>query len=153
MNFFIKLLLKAGVTLGVLFIAYRFLLPGMGGFQMPGMPEKASKGLGELGEPLVEKDVTVYQWKDKDGVTHFGGTPPTGQGTYEKKEIRANTNVMQALKSPEEEEEEETSSQKVTRVGNPYSVEGVKKLFDNAKGVEDQMHERKAATDELLNNL
>lgn len=152
MKFFVKLLLKAGVTLGVLFIAYRFLLPGMGGFQMPGFPEKGVKGMGEIGEPLVEKDITVYQWKDKDGVTHFGGTPPTGQGTYEKKEILANTNVMQALTS-QEEEEEETSSQKVTRVGSPYSADGVKKLMDDAKGLQDQMNERKTATDELLNNL
>lgn len=152
MKFFVKLLLKAGVTLGVLFIAYRFLLPGMGGFQMPGIPEKSAKGLGELGEPLVKQDVTVYQWKDKDGVTHFGGTPPTGHGTYEKKEIRANTNVMQALKI-QEEEEEETSSQKVTTVGSPYSADGVKKLLDDAQGIQDQMNERKAATDELLNNL
>lgn len=152
MKFFVKLLLKAGVTLGVLFIAYRFLLPGMDGFQMTVTPDKSIKGLGELGEPLVEKDITVYQWKDKDGVTHFGGTPPTGQGTYEKKELRANTNVMQALKI-QEEEEEETSSQKVTSVGSPYSAEGVKKLLDDAKGIEDQMNERKAAIDEVLNNL
>ena len=154
MKFVFKLLLKAGVTLGVLFIAYQYMLPGMGegGFQMPGVVDKASKGLGELGEPLVEKDVTVYQWIDKDGVTHFGGTPPTGQGTYEKKEIRASTNLMQAFKTPEEEEEE-VSSQKVARVGSPYSADGVKKLLDDAKGIQDQMNERKAATDELLNNL
>ena len=153
MKFLVKLLLKAGVTLGVLFIAYRFLVPGMGGFQLPDFANKASESLGNVSDAVTEpEEVTVYQWTDEHGVTHFGGIPPTGQGAYETKEIRANANVLQRVKTPQEEEEEKQASQ-VSKVGNPYSPEGVKNLIDDAKDIQKQMDERKSATDEILNNL
>lgn len=153
MKFVVKLLLKAGVALGVLFIAYRFLLPGTGGFQLPDITKKASDSLSDVSDAVVEpEEVTVYQWTDEHGVTHFGGTPPTGQGAYEKKEIRANANVLQRVKTPQEEEEEKQASQ-VSKVGNPYTPEGVKSLMDEAKDIQKQMDERKSATDEILNNL
>jgi len=150
-KFFIKLLLKAGVTLGVLFVAYRFLLPNMDGFQMSVNKDKPAS-LGELGAPIVDEDVTVYQWTDEKGVTHFGGTPPTGQGTYKKKEIQSNANVVQAIKSPEEEEKEEQRSRSAS-VGSVYSPEGVKDLMDQAKDMQKQMEERKSKTDEFLDSL
>lgn len=152
MKFFIKLLLKAGVTLGVLFIAYRFLLPNMGSFQLPGTPENASTGLGEIGAPIVEEDVTVYKWTDEQGVTHFGGTPPTGQGHYEKKEIHSNANVIQAIKAPQEEDKEEQRSSS-TSIGSVYTPGGAKELIDKAKDIQNQMDERKSKTDEILNSL
>lgn len=152
MKFIIKLLLKAGVTLGVLFVAYQYLMPGMMGDFSIDFTQKASKGLENLSEVVVEKDVTVYKWTDKDGVTHFGGTAPTGQGDYEKKEISANANVVQRLKTPEEEAKEEQTSQ-VTQLGSPYSADAVKDLMDDAKKIKKDMEERQSATDEILNNL
>lgn len=150
MKFFFKLLLKAGVTLGVLFVAYRFLLPNMDGFQMSFNKDKPAS-LGELGAPVVDEDVTVYQWTDAQGVTHFGGTPPTGQGTYKKKEIQSNANVIQAIKAPEEEKEEQRS--RSASVGSVYSPEGVKDLMDQANDMKKQMEDRKSQTDEFLDSL
>lgn len=152
MKFLVKLLLKAGVALGVLFVAYRFFLPGMGGFQLPGMGDKAATGIKDLGNAVVEKDVTVYQWTDEQGVTHFGGTPPTGQGSYEKKEIRANTNVMQAMKQAEEEEAPEERS-RIARIGKAYTPEGVKDLMQDAKDVQKQMEDRAAEQQKILDEL
>ncbi|MCW9048218.1 MAG: DUF4124 domain-containing protein [Gammaproteobacteria bacterium] len=157
MGFFIKLLLKAGITLGVMFIAYKYILTGgTGGFQIPDLSsisEKIPGGVSELENAVVEKDVTVYQWVDDKGVTHFGGTPPTGQGTYDKKEIRANTNLLNAYKAPEVEDKTPAQRSRVSKVGSLYSPEGVKNLMDDAKGTSDQLSDRAAEQQKMLDEL
>jgi len=157
-KFFLKLLLKAGMTLGVMFIGYKYILTGgLGGFQIPGMEalsDKAKGGVSSIENAVVEKDVTVYQWVDAQGVTHYGGTAPTGQGTYTKKEIHANTNVLNAHKLPETEEAEEiTKKSRVSRVGSVYSPEGVKKLMDDAEGIDELLENRVSEQEKILNNL
>lgn len=156
MGFFIKLLLKAGFTLGVMFIGYKFILTGgTGGFQIPGLStitEKISGSTSELENAVVEKDVTVYQWVDDKGVTHFGGSPPTGQGTYDKKEIRANTNLLSAFKAPKVEEEK-TARSRVSRVGSLYSPDGAKNLMDDSKDTSQKMSEKIAAQEKMLQEI
>jgi len=157
-KFFVKLLLKAGITLGVMFIGYQYLLSGgSGGLQIPGMEaisDKASKGMSGIGNVVVEKDVTVYQWVDDKGVTHYGGTPPTGQGQYTKKEIHTNTNLLNAYQAPQQEESEETTQKsRVSRVGSVYSPEGVKEIIDDAKGVEKLLEDRANEQKKMLDNL
>jgi len=139
-----------------MFIGYKYILTGgSGDFQIPGMSsvtETAQKGVTGLGNALPAEDVTVYQWVDDKGVTHFGGTPPTGQGSYDKKEIRANTNLLNAYKAPEVEEKPAQRS-RVSSVGNLYSPEGVKNLMDDAKGASDQINNRAADQQKMLDNL
>jgi Domain of unknown function (DUF4124) len=155
-NFFLKLLLKAGVTLAVMFIGYKYILTGgFGGFQIPGMADikgKASDGISNIENAVVEKDVTVYQWVDADGITHYGGTQPTGAGSYTKKQIHANTNVINAIKTAEEKEEESQKS-RVSRVGSVYSPEGVKDLMKDAEGVNDIMENRVSEQEKILNEI
>ena len=156
MNFFLKLLLKAGITLGVMFIGYKYILTGGIGFQIPGMQgaaSKAEKGLSELGNAVVDKEVTVYQWVDAQGQTHYGSTPPTGQGNYEKKAIHTSTNVMNAQKIAEEEEQEETQKSRVSKVGSVYSPEGVKDLMEDAKNTSKLLEERAAEQKKMLEEL
>ena len=140
-----------------MFIGYKYILTGgTGEFQLPGMPnvtETAQKGVTELGNALPEEDVTVYQWVDDKGVTHFGGTPPTGQGSYDKKEISANTNLLNAYKAPEVEEKKPTQRSRVSTVGSLYSPEGVKNLMDDAKGASDQINDRAADQQKMLDDL
>jgi len=155
-KFFVKLLLKAGITLGVMFIGYKYILTGGIGFQIPGMQDvtsKAGKSLGELGNAVVDKEVTVYQWVDAQGHTHYESTPPTGQGNYLKKSIRTSTNIMNAQKIAEEEEREETQKSRVARVGSVYSPEGVKDLMDDAKNTSKLLEDRAAEQEKLLNEL
>jgi len=155
-KFFVKLLLKAGITLGVMFIGYKYILTGGIGFEIPGMQgvgSKAEKGLSELGNAVVDKEVTVYQWVDAQGQTHYGSTPPTGQGNYEKKAIHTSANVMSAHKIAEEEEEEETQKSRFSRVGKVYSPEGVKDLMEEAKDTSKLLEERAAEQEKLLNEL
>jgi len=150
-----KMLISMVLTLGIILFASQYMLKGMGG--IPGFgggtTDDSASGLGELGNAVMEKDVTVYQWKDANGVTHFGGTPPTGQGNYETKQIHANTNLMQAHKSAAEEEESKPSGPRVAKVGSVYSPEGVKDLIDDTKGLKEQMDQRAAEQEKLMESI
>ena len=154
MGFFIKLLLKAGVTLGALFVGYKFILPSImgGGFNLPDMGPSAPEGIKEVSTLSVKKDVTVYQWVDENGVTHYGGSAPIGQGGYEKKTIHANTNLMQARKA-REKEEEKTQRARVAKVGSVYSPEGIKDMIDSSKEIRDQASERNAEQQKILDQI
>ncbi len=156
MKFFLKLLIKAGVTLAIVFFSYKFILTnGSGGFQIPtlsDLKDDASQGISGLGNAVTEKDVTVYQWVDENGVTQYGGTPPTGVGEYKQKDIRANTNIMSAYKAPEKEEKAVQRS-RVSSVGSLYSPTGIKNLMDDAKGTTEQMNERSKEQEKALNDI
>ncbi len=149
-----KMLISMVLTLGIILFASQYMLGGMGNIPgFSGSGSDAKKGLGELGNAVLEKDVTVYQWTDDQGVTHFGSAPPTGQGEYEKKEISANTNVMQALKPTDEEEEEPEQGPRIAKVGSVYSPEGVKDLMDNTKDLQKQLNERMAEQEKMMNDI
>lgn len=149
-----KMLISMLFTLGIILFASQYMLKNMGG--IPGFISTpagdATGGIKDLGNAVLDKDVTVYQWTDSAGVTHYGGTPPTGQGQYEKKMIHSNTNVMQAHKIAKDEEEPVQKS-RVARIGSVYSPEGVKDLMDDAKGLQDQMNQRTADQEKLLNDI
>ncbi len=161
MKFFFKLLLKAGFTLGVMFFGYKYVLTGnFGGIQIPGMDKLtagAEKGLKGVGNATLDKDVVVYQWVDDKGVTHFGGTPPTGQGSYEKKSIKSNTNIMNAVSAPEKEEKKRTLGSRISRVGSLYTPGGAKNAIDEAKeateGMSDQMADQEKALNEIMGKM
>jgi len=149
-----KMLISMLFTLGIILFASQYMLKNMGG--IPGFSstpsDNVTEGIKDLGNAVLDKDVTVYQWTDSAGVTHYGGTPPTGQGQYEKKTIHSNTNVMQAHKIAEEEEET-VQQPRVASVGSVYSPEGVKDLMDDTKGLQEQMNQRMADQEKLLNDI
>jgi len=150
-----KMLIGMLLTAGVILFSSQYMLKNMGGipgFNMGGASGEATKGLEELGNAVIQKDVTVYQWTDSSGVTHYGGTPPTGQGQYEKKMIHANTNVMDAHKIAEEEETPKEQS-RMARVGSLYSPEGVKGLMDDATGLQEQLNQRMEEQQKLLDSI
>ncbi|VAW63866.1 hypothetical protein MNBD_GAMMA10-666 [hydrothermal vent metagenome] len=156
MGFFFKLLLKAGFTIGIMVIGYKFILPAMmgtGGFELPGVVEEATDKLDGIGNSITQEDVTVYQWVDDKGITHYGGTPPTGQGEYEKKTISANTNLMQAQKAPQQEEEKPGKRSRVAKIGSIYSPEGIKDTIDSAKDLQGEANERAAEQEKILNDI
>ena len=156
MKFLVKLLLKAGITLAVMFIGYKYIVTGgAGGFQFFGISnitEDVSNGVSGIGNALVDEEVTVYKWVDDKGVTHFGGNPPTGQGAYNKQEIRTNTNIVNAHKI-QEEEEKKPARGRVTQVGNLYTPEGIKDLMDDAKNTSQEMNDRMLEQQKVLDNL
>lgn len=149
-----KMLISMVLTLGVVLFASQYMLKGMGGIPgFGGTSEPASSGLNNLGNALRDEDVTVYQWTDEQGVTHYGSTPPTGQGSYQVKQIQANANLMQAHKSPAEEEEADTQGPKVAKVGTLYTPEGVKGMMDDASQLQEQMNKRVEEQEKMMQEL
>ena len=101
---------------------------------------------------VTDKEVTYYQWVDKQGQTHYSNTPPTDQ-VAEQKKLRPDTNVVQAVKVPEEEEDKgggiltlggskNGKSKGDDEAFNPYSPEGVQKLIEKAQDAAAMMDAR-----------
>jgi len=150
-----KMLISMVLTMGIILFASQYLLNGGTAGFMPfgaGSGDDTPKGIEDIGNAILDKDVTVYQWKDAQGVTHYGGTPPTGQGAYSKKEIRANTNIVQAHKTVEEEEEPVQRS-RMAKVGSVYSPEGIKDLMDDTTDLKDTLNQRAADQEKLMESI
>ena len=58
---------------------------------------------------VTDQEVTYYRWIDENGQTHFSNTPPTGLPA-EQHTLRPDTNIVQAVKVPEQEEESDGPS-------------------------------------------
>ncbi len=148
-----KMLVGMILTLGIMLFTARFMIGNMGDLGILNGGNSQPKGLGELGAPVVDEDVTVYKWVDANGVTHFGSAPPTNQGSYEKQDIISSTNVIQAVKPVEEEEEKPGQRPQIARIGELYSPEGIKDLMEDTKGLQEQLNERMAEQEKLLKDI
>ena len=108
---------------------------------------KAPKNISNV---ITDEKVQVYRWRDEHGVMQFSNTPPL-EGGAEKIQLNPNENVIQAVKVPVEE----VAEKKVVKseAPNPYSVEGMKKVMDDARGVEDVLRKSQEDRQKMLNNL
>lgn len=98
---------------------------------------------------IPDNKVQVYKWRDKNGVMQFSNTPPMDGGQAEQIEVNPNKNIVDAVKVPvEEEPEKEVAS---TEAPNPYSVSGMKKVMNDAKGVEQLLQQRHEDQQTMLN--
>jgi len=104
-----------------------------------------------LSSVVTDKKVKVYKWRDKNGVMQFSNTPPVDGTQAEQIELNPDKNLMQAVKVPVKEEKE----QEVAKVEkpNPYSVKGMKKVMDDARGIEELLQKRQEEQQKMMNNL
>ncbi len=115
--------------------------------EISALKSKVPKNLSSV---VSDDKVLVYKWRDKKGVMQFSNTPPPAENKAERVELDPNSNLMQAVKVPVEEVREEVVK---AEKPNPYSVGGMKKTIDAAKGVEDMMKKRQEKQMEMLNNI
>lgn len=109
---------------------------------------KAPKNLTNV---VSDEKVQVYKWRDENGVMQFSNTPPpTGSGA-EQVELDPNSNLMQAVKVPEEKEEPAEMAK--VESPSPYSVKGMKKAVDDAKGIEQLLQQRHEDQRKMMNDL
>lgn len=91
---------------------------------------------------------SIYEWKDAEGNLQFSNSPPAEGIEYTVREYDPNTNVIQSIELPAEETEASTepqTNQKIISSEDPsdvYSPEGVKKLIDDAKNIENILNDR-----------
>jgi len=147
------------VTLGILSVVPMIY---MGKFDpMAFFDSSLSKGMSEfknikakvpksLSSGITDKKVQVYKWRDKNGVMQFGNTPPLAGADTEKIELNPNKNIVQAVKIPEKEEPARVAK---TESPNPYSVKGMKKVMNDAKGVEELLQKRHQGQQKMMNDL
>jgi hypothetical protein len=114
---------------------------------------KTPQGLAGVVSASVVSDekVKVYKWRDKNGVMQFSNTPPVDGGSAEQIEVNANRNVVDAVKIPPPEKSEEKVAD--TAAPSPYSVNGMKKVMNDAKGVEQLLQQRHEDQQKTLNNM
>ncbi len=97
---------------------------------------KAPKSLSSV---VSDKKVQVYKWRDKHGVMQFSNTPPPTDKSAEQVTLDPNKNVIDAVKIPPKEEPKAVAQ---TQAPSPYSVKGMKKVMNDAKGVEEMLKKR-----------
>lgn len=109
---------------------------------------KAPKNLTSI---VSDKKVQVYKWRDKRGVMQFSNTPPADGGQAEQVELDPNKNIVDAVKMPVQENTGKEMAK--TESPNPYSPKGMKKVMDDAKGIEQLLKQRDEDQQNMLNNL
>ena len=122
-----------------------------GTFEFKKLKEKAPQALSNVvSESIVPSEkIQVYKWRDKNGVMQFSSMPPEDGGQAERVEVNTNHNVVGAVKVPvAEDPEHEVAS---TETQSPYSVSGMKKVMNDARGIEQLLQQRHEDQQNMLN--
>jgi hypothetical protein len=117
---------------------------GASGFQK--LKAKAPKNMTSV---VTNEKVQVYKWRDEHGVMQFSNTPPPTVTNAQRIELNPDKNVIQAVKIPEKAAEPKAVV--ATEAPNPYSVRGMKKVMDDARGVEDLLKKREEEQRRMTN--
>ncbi len=117
-----------------------------------GFDELKGKTPKNLSNAITDEKVQVYKWRDKNGVMQFSNMPPADGGNAQQVTLDPNSNLIQAVKIPEKETESEVKVEKKKSL-NPYSVNGAKKVIDDAMAVEDMMNQRHEQQQKMLNDI
>ena len=110
------------------------------------LKEQAPKGLSSV---VTDEKVEVYKWRDENGVMQFSNMPPT-EGKAEQVVLDPNSNVIQAIKVPVKETLKEAPK---ADAPSPYSMKGMKKVMDDAKGIEALLQKRHEDQQKMMNDL
>ena len=119
-------------------------------FKWPDL-RKAAKNLFKADRsrgPGDEGADTIYQWVDAEGNMHFSNTPPLEGIEFRVKNFDPDLNVIQSVNTKTDEAEvtvEGTPKKEMITtedVGSPYSVDGIKKLFEDVHNVEKLLKQR-----------
>jgi hypothetical protein len=99
---------------------------------------------------VSDKKVQVYKWRDKNGVMQFSSAPPPTVTNAEAVLLDPNKNLVKAIKIPKKEEPKEVVK---TQSVSPYSVSGMKKVMNDARGVEELLKKRHEQQQKMMNSL
>ncbi len=102
----------------------------------------------------VEENTYLYKWRDTKGVIHYTSEkPPENTQDFESIKINNDTNVIPAVSDKEVTHEKSTQQQipSTDLPTNIYSPEGIKHLFDQAKGVQNLMNDQFTQQENSIN--
>jgi hypothetical protein len=136
-----------------------FRLPdfSLADFSLPDMPGfSSSKSKVSSDEDLAGKDL-FYKWYDAEGNVQFTTEPPADGIEYTVKGFDPDANVIQAVKIPVSEAEVDDSKPDQSKnepgesTENPYSLEKIKKLFEDTKNLKTLLNQRAQDQDSTIN--
>jgi hypothetical protein len=121
---------------------------GSGSSEFEKLKAKAPKNLTSV---VTDKKVQVYKWRDERGVMQFSNTPPADGGQAEQVVLDPNKNIVDAVKMPVRSD----TGKEVAKAESPspYSPKGMKKVIDDARGVEQLLKQRDEDQQKMLDNL
>jgi hypothetical protein len=128
----------------------KFGLGGKGGDSLQELRAKAPKNITNV---KTDKDVTVYKWRDANGVMQFSHAPPPDGGQAEAVNLRSDTNIVKAIKVPEAEEEASRSRPRVMSTGNPYTPGGMKDLVEQTSAMTEKLNQQAAEREKMMQDL
>ena len=159
MRFFFKLL----ITLVVLAVLLPFtILKGKDGRPLMSLDRLKAP---DLSIPELPKAATgrredlIYRWVDDSGIVHFTNTPPPAGVAYTVKGYDPDANLIQSVRptaptEPEPVRPVQAPSEKqpasLKDIGNPYSIEKVEKLMEDAKNIQHVLEDRAKRQDQLI---
>lgn len=156
----LKVAIKFGIIVGIMLVVpYYFYnggqLPDLMGVldfsreeaKPPVLPENISS-------VTTDREVTVYQWLDANGIRQFGSTPPAGVEA-EVMQLKPDRNVIQAVKIPRDEEASAEKQNQVEEpvLKNPYNPETVKKMIEDAKNVQKLLDQRFEDQNQVMESI
>lgn len=120
--------------------------------KMPDVPEISP------GSSLLQGEVAIYQWYDSEGNIQFSSEPPSQGIDYEVRRYDPNANVIQSVQLPTKEKAAdstapppEAASADPGEIGNPYSEESIRKLFEDARNLKEVLGQRLQDQENTLN--
>lgn len=113
--------------------------------EMSNLKEKAPKNIGTV---VSDEKVQVYKWRDENGVMQFSNTAPINS-VAEQIVLDPDNNLMQAVKVPVKV----TAKEETVVAPSPYSVKGMEKVMNDAKGIEELLQKRHEEQQKMMNNL
>jgi len=106
--------------------------------------------VGEFPDPETSSVATIYQWVDAEGNMIFSNSLPPDGAEFTIKNYDSNLNVIQSVNVEYGEAvpaitEEVASKEKIFTdedLGSPYSIDRIKKLFEDANNIENLLIEK-----------
>lgn len=134
----VKALIMVGIAVGISnYLMY--LSTGKTPFSS-GMPD-LSFDAPSLGNGSTKKQ-QAYKWTDEKGVVHYSSEAPPEMAQAEILEVDPNANLIQGVEIPTKEAPKAAAAQPSMPKGNIYNPKTIKKLFDDAKGVQETLNKR-----------
>ena len=98
---------------------------------------------------LLQGEVAIYQWYDGEGNIQFSSEPPAAGIDYEVRRFDPDANVIQSVTLPSKDraadsagQPGETAAGDPAEIGNPYTEDSIKKLFEDARNLEKVLGQR-----------
>lgn len=112
--------------------------------------------------PGIPNDRTIFKWKDKQGVWHYGDEPPSNNTQFSTIVVNDQTNIIQSTPVPKDEPESPTTENiptdgkaahtLPTKDENALTLDRALNIVDDAHAVRDMMEQRNTQLDALVGN-